>query len=100
MKTISVKLSEDTRSRLERIAAEEGTTPHALMVSAIEGELERREKRSSFYQDAMQARAEMIASGKAYDGKEMIAYLRARARGESPAKPKLKSLKTLMQRKP
>src|SRR5947209_5335987 len=100
MRTLSVKLPDETKARLDRLAAEEGSTPHAVMVGAIEAELTRREQRRSFIADGLQARDEMIASGKAYDGDEVIAYLRARARGEAPPRPRLKSLKTLIKKRP
>jgi hypothetical protein len=37
MPTVSVKLAPSTKEQLDRIAASLGTSPHALMVRAIEG---------------------------------------------------------------
>lgn len=96
MPTFSVKLSEATKERIDRLAASKGTSPHALMVEAIESKLESEEKHSAFVEAALQSRADMLASGKAYDGDEFIAYARARLRGEKPARPHLKSIKSLL----
>jgi hypothetical protein len=38
----------------------------------------------------------MLASGKAYDGDEFLAYARAKLRGETSVRPRLKSIKTLL----
>ena len=38
----------------------------------------------------------MLASGIAYDGDELLAYMRAKLRGEKVAKPRTKSLRTLL----
>ena len=65
------------------------------MVGAIEAALDSQEKHSAFVSQALRSRDKMIESGKAFDGDEVIAWLRARARGEKPAKPRLKSLKNL-----
>src|SRR5437763_4675955 len=99
MRTLSVKLPDETKARLDRLAAEEGSTPHAVMVGAIEAELTRREQRRSFIADALQARDEMMASGKAYDGEEFLAYMRAKMRGEKVKRPPLRSLETLLKKK-
>jgi predicted transcriptional regulator len=99
MPTVSVKLPDSTKQRLDRIAAEEGISPHAVMVGAIEAEVARREQRHSFIADALEARAEMVATGKGYDGEDVIAYLRARSEGKKPAKPKLQNLKSLMNKR-
>ena len=40
MPTVSVKLPDTTKERLNRLAASQGTTAHALMVNAIESTLE------------------------------------------------------------
>lgn len=89
MPTVSVKLPDATKARLDRLALAKGTSPHALMVEAIKSSLESEEKYGSFVEDALRARDEMVASGKAYDGDEMVAYARARLRGENPVRPQL-----------
>ena len=96
MPTISVKLSDATKARIDRLAASNDTTPHAVMVGAIESALDSQEKHGAFVARALRSRDEMIEGGRALDGDEVIAWLRARGRGDRPAKPRLKSVKTLV----
>ncbi len=96
MRTVSVKLPDTTRIRIEAIAAGRGTSAHAFMVEAIEARLESEEKHDAFIKDAMKSREQMIAGGKAFDGDDVIAYLNARARGERVSRPRLKSIKTIL----
>ncbi len=96
MPTVSVKLPESTKQRIDRLAASKGTSPHALMVGAIEAELDRQEKHDSFVQDALRSLEETKATGKAYEGDDVLAYLQARARGETAKRPKLKSVKSML----
>jgi predicted transcriptional regulator len=99
MATISVKLADATKARIDRLAKSKGMSPHAVMVEAIEAELERQEQHGSFVEAALRSLEEMKASGRAYDGKEYLAYARARLRGENPARPKLKSIKSMLKSK-
>ena len=100
MSNLSVKLDETTHLRLKALAAREGIAPHALMVQAIGGELDRIEERQSFVETARQAQANAEAGGPVYDGPAYAAYLRERVRvtldggGGKPAikKPKATTL--------
>lgn len=87
MPNLSVKIDDAMRQRLCEAAAEEGVTPHALMVRAIGHELERVEAEGAFVRKALQARREMEATGLALDGPAFADYLRARARGVAKARP-------------
>jgi predicted transcriptional regulator len=96
MPTVSVKLPEATKARIDRVAASKGTSAHALMVEAIETKLDSEEKHGAFVEAALRSREDMLAIGKAYDGDEFLAYARARLRGEKPVRPHLKSIKSLL----
>ncbi len=96
MPTVSVKLPDATKARIDRLAAAKGTSPHALMVEAIEGKLESEEQHGSFIEAGLRARDEMLASGMVYGGEEFIAYMRAKMRGEKVAKPRLKPLRSFL----
>ena len=96
MQTVSVKLADQTKRRLDQLAMAQGTTPHALMVGAIHAELDRQERRSGFVQDALQALADTRATGKALDGDEVLAYMRARASGRTVRQPRARSLQILL----
>jgi predicted transcriptional regulator len=96
MPTVSVKLTEDSKARVDRLAASQGVTPHAFMVEAIVARIGSLEQYGAFVQDALQSYDETVATGKAHDGDEVIAYLRAKARGAPASRPRLKSLKSLL----
>jgi len=87
MPNLSVKLDETTRQRLQEAAARQGVTPHALMVRAIDRELERAAAHDAFVARALQARADVEASGTAIDGPAFADYLRKRARGKAAPRP-------------
>lgn len=87
MPNLSVKLDEAMRHRLHEIAAQEGVTPHALMVRAISHELDRAEAQGAFVSRALQARQRVEASGVAIDGPAFARYLRARVRGQPVQRP-------------
>jgi predicted transcriptional regulator len=101
MSNVSVKLDDATHQRLKAVAAREGLTPHALMVKAIGGELDRIEEQQSFVERARQALAHAEAGGPVYDGPAYAAYLRESVRaalsGEKPTvkKPRPTTLAAL-----
>ena len=88
MPTLSVKLSEGTKIRLNQLAVNQGVTSHALMVNAIESALSTAEKHSAFVADALRSRQQTIASGQVLDGAAFADYLKAKARGLEVARPK------------
>ena len=87
MPNLSVKLDESMRQRLHDIAAQEGVTPHALMLRAISHELDRAEAEGAFVTRALQARQQVEATGMAIDGPAFARYLRARVRGKPAQRP-------------
>jgi predicted transcriptional regulator len=80
MSNLSVKLDAATHSRLKALASRQGLTPHALMVQAIAGELDRIEAQVSFVERATKAHARAEAGGSVYDGPKYSAYLRERVK--------------------
>ena len=96
MPTVSVKLPEPTKLRIDRLVAAKGGSAHAFMVEAIESKLESEEKHGSFIEAGLRARDEMLASGMVYDGEEFIAYMRAKMRGEKVTKPRMKPLRNFL----
>lgn len=60
------------------------------MVAAIDSATSAAERRASFVADAVAARKAMLRSGQGYDANEVHTYLRKRASGEKPARPKVK----------
>ena len=96
MPLVSVKLSESTKQCVATLANAQGSTPHAVMVQAIESAVARFEPYDAFVNDALRAREAVYQTGKVYDGAEFATYLRARVRGENAVKPRMKSLKNYL----
>ena len=84
----SLKLPAELKDRIDRLAKEGGETPHALMVRAIETQVEALELHRAFVQDAVRADKAMLASGLGFAHDDVAAYLRARASGKKVRRPK------------
>lgn len=98
MPNLSVKLDDATRDRLQEVAANEGVTPHALMVRAIAHELDRAEAQEAFVTRALTARKKVEVGGQVFDGAAFADYLRAKARGEPAHRPTAQKLTKLLDR--
>lgn len=98
MPTVSVKLAEETKLRLNRLAASQGVSAHSLMVNAIESALSSAEEHSAFVADALRARKQVVASGQVIEGKAFGDYLKARVRGLKAVRPKARRMDSLLPR--
>ena len=98
MPTLSVKLAAETKLRLHRLAANQGVTPHAVMVYAIESTLSSAENHSAFVADALRSRQQVVESGRVIDGAAFAEYLKARARGLKATRPKPVRIESLVAR--
>jgi predicted DNA-binding protein len=98
MPTVSVKLAEETKLRLNRLAANKGVTAHALMVEAIETALSSAEQHNAFVADALRSRKQVVASGQVIDGKDFADYLKAKARGRKATRPQARRIDSLLPR--
>ena len=87
MPTVSVKLAEETKLRLNLLASSQGVTPHAIMVNAIESTLSNAENHSAFVAAALRSRQQVVESGRVVDGAAFGEYLKARARGLKVVRP-------------
>ena len=98
MPTVSVKLAEETKLRLNRLAASQGVTAHAIMVNAIESTLANGENHSAFVADTLRSRKQVVESGRVIDGVAFAEYLKARVRGLKAARPKPVRIDSLVAR--
>ncbi len=96
MPTLSVKLPEETKQRIQSLAKRQGITAHAVMVSAIEGALDNADHHNALVASALRAREQVLASGKVLEGKSFGDYLKAKARGQKVKRPQSVSLKTFV----
>jgi predicted transcriptional regulator len=88
MAATSLKLPDDLKQRIERLAGAANKTPHAFMVEVLSQEAERAELRERFAVAAATAEKETMGSGKAVSLGAAFDYLEARVAGKSVRRPR------------
>lgn len=86
--TTSIKLPEDLKERLGKVAQRLEQTPHAYMVQAISEKVERDEKWQDFLASAQKSREEFKRTGIVYPFEEVRKYILAKAQGKKVRRPK------------
>lgn len=84
----TLKLSDELKQRIARIAEEAGQSPHAFMVEAIQAQTELAERRRKFVASALDAEREVAQFGVVYDGDEVLSYLQSRLTGQPARRPR------------
>jgi len=72
---MSVKLDQDTRARIARLAEVRHRTVHWMMREGIRQYIEREEKREAFRQDTLEAWEEFQTTGLSASSEEVDAWL-------------------------
>ena len=85
---VSLRVPEDVKKRVARLAAAQDTTAHAFMLEAIRDKVEAEEARTAFHEEARLRLARMKRSGRGIPAAEVFGYLDARGQGKSPPRPK------------
>jgi predicted transcriptional regulator len=75
IRPVAIKIDEDTRNRIKRLAEARQRSSHWLMLEAIRQYVEREEKREAYRQDGIRAWNEYQATGLHVTGDEVIAWL-------------------------
>ena len=88
----SLRVPEDVKKRVARLAARRDTTVHAFMLEAIREKVEDEEARLAFHEEARVRLARMRKTGLAVPAGEVFDYLRKRAEGGKPARPKARRI--------
>jgi len=91
MAATSLKLPEDLKRRIERLASAANKTPHAFMVDALAREAERSELRARFADEAARSEEAALSSGNAFELAATFDYLAARATGVKARRPKARA---------
>ena len=84
----SLKVPRALKARIDRLAKRTGESPHALMLRALEAQLEAAERYQSFLDDGVRADEAMQASGLGYVAEDVHAYLAAKVEGRPARRPK------------
>lgn len=86
--TTSLKLSDELKEKIGKLAQGVAQTPHAYMVDAIARKVERDEKRQDFLDAAEKSKAHFQRTGIAYRHEDVWDYVMKLARGQKARKPK------------
>jgi predicted transcriptional regulator len=91
MAATSLKLPDDLKRRLERLASHAQKTPHAFMVEVLAREAERSELRERFAAEAAESERQALSGGKTYALDETFDYLEKRVASEKARRPKARA---------
>lgn len=75
VRPVAIKINEDIKTRVKRLADARQRTPHWLMREAITQFVEREEKRETFRQDSLNAWEEYRLTGQHVTAEEADAWL-------------------------
>lgn len=75
IRPIAIKIDDETRDRVKRLAEARHRSSHWVMLEAIRQYVEREEKREAFRQNGIRAWNEYQATGLHVTGDEVIAWL-------------------------
>ena len=90
--TTTIRIPDELKARLARLAELEGTSTHSLILDAIAEKTEALEQRQSVYAEAEARYARVLETGKAITSEDMNAYLDARIAGKRAKRPAAKSI--------
>ncbi|MGE5182010.1 MAG: hypothetical protein ACM31C_08105 [Acidobacteriota bacterium] len=86
-----MKLPAELKQRIRAVISGTDESVHAFMLKAIEHETALAEQRRGFADDARRAEADFDRTGLGYAADDVHAYVRARAAGKKPRRPKARS---------
>lgn len=87
---VSLRVPDAVKKRVARLADAQDTTAHAFMLEAIRDKVEAEEARATFHAEARRRLKRMKKSGMGIPAADVFAYLDARGKGKSPARPRLR----------
>lgn len=85
--TTTIRIPDELKARLARLAEYEGTSTHSLILDAIIEKADALERQQSFHEEARQRHEHFLATGEGIPWEEMRDYLHRRVQGENVAPP-------------
>lgn len=85
--TTTIRLPDELKARLARLAELEGTSTHSLILDAIAEKVDALEHRHTFHEEAQQRLAHLEETGMGIAWVDMKRYLDARMAGEDVSPP-------------
>ncbi len=92
MSTVTIRMTEELKTRIARAAQATGTTAHGFIVEAIVDKVELVERRAGFSAQAQERSDRVDRSGKTLAWADLRSYLQQRADGLAPARPRSRKL--------
>lgn len=89
---VSLRVPENVKKRIAKLAQRRKTTPHALMLEAISEKLDAEEARAAFHAEAIRRLRKMKRTGMGIPANEVFEYLELRGQGKVAARPKPRKL--------
>jgi predicted transcriptional regulator len=87
MPTTTIRIPDELKTRLARLAEQEGISTHSLILDAIAEKADALEQRQAFHAEARERHAHYLATGESIPWEDMRDYLRRRIRGETVMPP-------------
>jgi len=84
----SIKLPRRLKTKVDRLARRTGQSAHALMLRAVEDQVEALERYQTFLEDGVSADEAMQRSGLGYAAEDLYAYLDARVAARQVRRPR------------
>jgi len=90
---VSLRVPEEVKQRIAKLAKQQDMTPHGFMLEAIREKVEAEEARLAFLAQAQRRLARMKKTGAGIPAQEVFDYLQRRAAGRRAARPKARKLR-------
>lgn len=90
MGTTTIRLSDDLKGRIERLAAASGKSTHAFMVDALSESAALMERQQAFDADVEKRWRKYQRTGEHFLHDDVVAYAKALAAGKKPALPEVR----------
>lgn len=88
----SIKLSDELKKTIAKVAAFEGKAAHGLMVETLQAEMEDALVRQQFYADGEAAYQDILHTNAVYARADVKAYVMARLKDGRPVRPRAQPL--------
>ncbi|MDR6993115.1 DUF1778 domain-containing protein [Luteimonas sp. 3794] len=92
MSTTTIRLSDELKARIAKVAEAAGTTSHNFILEAIAEKAELAERRADFHGQADQRWADFLETGESIPWEEARTYFRARIAGKPTKRPVARKL--------
>ena len=90
---VSLRVPEEVKRRVAKLARQRDLTPHGFMLEAIREKVEAEEARLAFHAEAERRLEKMKKAGVGIPADEVFQYLQQRAAGRKVARPKPRKLR-------